>query len=202
MIKESTIMEAEVKKAPSSLRKASGANASQGPLRQSKSTPAALSHLGKGIEFIYKKDFKKARHELTTLLQSFPEEPEILARARSYLQICEREEVAQKKPEISQDQLYSLGVLEHNRANYDTAISYFRQSLDKHPDADYIYYSLSASLARKGNRQAAMEHLKKAIELNEESRIFARNDEDFSAFEADEEFAQILGISPNPGAEK
>ena len=199
--KENKNMEAELKKASLSDKKGSGANVSQGLLRQTKTTSAALSHLGKGIEFIYKKDYKKARHELSTLVRSFPDETEILARARSYLQICDREEQSQKKPEIAQDQLYALGVLEHNRANYDAAISYFQQSLKKHPDADYIYYSVAASLARKGELQASMEHLKKAIELNEDSRIFARNDEDFSVFETDEKFSELLGISPNPASE-
>jgi len=199
IIKESTTMGAELKKVSSSGNKAfSGSKASRGLLRQTKTTTAALSHLGKGIEFIHKKDFKKARSEFTTLVRSFPEETEILARARSYLQICDREENAQKNPEITADQLYSLGVLEHNKANYDTAIAYFQQSLKKHPDADYIYYSVAASLARKGDLKASVEHLKKAIELNEDSRIYARNDDDFSAFESNEEFAELLGISPNP----
>jgi tetratricopeptide (TPR) repeat protein len=200
-IKETKNMEAELKKASLSDKKGSGTNVSQGLLRQTKTTSAALSHLGKGIEFIYKKDFKKARNELTTLVRSFPDETEILARARSYLQICDREDQSQKKPEIAQDQLYALGVLEHNKANYDAAISYFQQSLKKHPDADYIYYSVAASLARKGDLQASLEHLKKAIELNEDSRIFARNDEDFSVFETDEKFSELLGISPNPANE-
>ncbi|MBN2318226.1 MAG: hypothetical protein JXR49_04080 [Acidobacteria bacterium] len=191
-------MVAEQKKASSSGKEASGTKTSQGLLRRTKTTSAALSHLGKGIEFIHKKDFKKAHSEFTTLVRSFPEETEILARVRSYLQICDREEQAQKKPEITQDQLYTLGVLEHNKSNFDAAISYFQQSLKKHPDADYVYYSVAASLARKGDRQASMEHLKKAIELNEDSRIYARNDEDFSVFETDEEFAELLGILPNP----
>ncbi|MBN2244063.1 MAG: tetratricopeptide repeat protein [Acidobacteria bacterium] len=194
-------MEAEVKKAPPSRKEAHGTKTSQGALRQTKTTSAALARLAKGIELIYKKDFKKARNELTGLLQSFPDEPEILARARSYLQICDREERAQKKPEVTEDQLYSLGVLEHNKANYNEAISYFRQSLQKQPDADYIYYSVAASLARNGDRPAAIEHLRKAIELNEDSRIFARNDEDFSSLGSDAEFAKLLGIAPGPGTE-
>lgn len=196
--KESSIMEVELKKAPSSGDKgSSGSNATQGLLRQTKTTTTALSHLGKGIEHIYKKDFKKARNEFTTLVRSFPEETEILARARSYLQICNREEKAQSKPEIAQDQLYTLGILEHNKANYDAAIAYFQQALNNHPDADYIYYSIAASLAMKGDRQASLEYLRKAVELNEDSRIYARNDDDFSEFETDEEFAKLLGISPN-----
>jgi tetratricopeptide (TPR) repeat protein len=165
-------------------------------LRQTKTTSAALALLEKGIELIFKKEFKKARHELRTLLETYPGEPDILARARSYIQICEREEAAQKKQSISTDQLYALGVMEHNKANYDMAISYFLQSLEKHPGADYVYYSAAASQAMKGDFAGSIENLRKAISLNEDSRIYAKNDADFSALLTKKEFAELVGMTP------
>ena len=128
-------------------------------------------------------------------------ELDILARARSYVQICEREEAAQKKQSISTDQLYALGVMEHNKANYDMAISYFLQSLEKHPDADYIYYSVAASQALKGDLSASIENLRKAVELNEDSRVYAKNDADFAALQSKKEFAELVGITPVPASE-
>jgi tetratricopeptide (TPR) repeat protein len=164
-------------------------------LRHTKTTSAALEILGKGIELIYKKEFKKARNELKLLLETYPSETEILARARSYIQICEREEASQKKPTITADQLYALGVLEHNKANYDSAISYFRQSLENHPNADYIYYSVAASFAKKGELAQSIENLRKAIALNDDSRIYAKNDDDFAALLSKKEFAELVGIN-------
>jgi tetratricopeptide (TPR) repeat protein len=197
--KKSVTVEAKSKKKSSSPKTvASLTNAKPGLLRQTKATSAALSHLEKGIELIYKKDFKRALKELNSLLQSYPNETEILARARSYILICEREEGSPPKTEASTDQLYALGVLEHNNANYDAAISYFHQSSKIHPDADYIYYSIAASLAMKGDLAASIENLKKAIELNEDSRIHAKNDQDFSVFEENEEFAELVGMTPDP----
>jgi tetratricopeptide (TPR) repeat protein len=171
-------------------------------LRHTKSTSAALALLQKGIELIFQKEFKRARNELKTLLETYPGELDILARARSYIQICEREEAAQKKQSISTDQLYALGVLEHNKANYDKAISYFLQSLEKHPDADYIYYSVAASQAMKGDLTESIENLRKAVELNEDSRIYAKNDADFSALQTRREFAELIGITTVPTAEQ
>jgi tetratricopeptide (TPR) repeat protein len=171
-------------------------------LRQTKTTSAALALLQKGIELIFQKDFKRARHELKTLLEIYPGELDILARARSYIQICEREEAAQKKQSISTDQLYALGVLEHNKANYDQAISYFLQSLEKHPDADYIYYSVAASQAMKGDFTAALENLRRAVELNEDSRVYAKNDADFAALQTRKEFAELIGITPVTATEQ
>jgi tetratricopeptide (TPR) repeat protein len=167
-------------------------------LRQTKTTSAALALLEKGVELIFKKEFKKARNELKTLLEAYPGELDILARARSYIQICEREEAAQKKQSISTDQLYALGVLEHNKANFDMAISYFLQSLEKHPDTDYIYYSIAASHALKGNVAESLENLRKAVELNEDSRVYAKNDADFAALQTKKEFAELVGIALIP----
>jgi tetratricopeptide (TPR) repeat protein len=171
-------------------------------LRQTKTTSAALALLQKGIELIFQKEFKKARSELRALLDAYPGEMDILARARSYIQICEREEAAQKKQSISTDQLYTLGVLEHNKANYDMAISYFLQSLENHPNADYIYYSVAASQAMKGDLGESIENLRKAVELNEDSRIYAKNDADFSALQTRKEFAELIGMTPVPATEQ
>jgi tetratricopeptide (TPR) repeat protein len=170
-------------------------------LHQTKTTSAALALLEKGIEHIYKKDYKKARAELKTLLETYPGEMDIIARARSYMQICDREEALQKKPAITADQLYALGVLEHNKANYDKAVSYFLQSIESHPDADYIYYSVAASLAMKGDLKESLNHLRKAVALNEESRIYAKNDSDFSSLHTQKEFLELVGLSQSPSIE-
>jgi len=162
-------------------------------LNETKTTAAALSMLERGIKLIYQKEFKKARNELKLLIESHPGEPEILARARTYIQICEREDPGHKRPPTNIDQLYNLGILEHNRGDYDKAIAYFRQSLEKHPDSDHIHYSLAASYAMKGQIGDAVTHLRRAMELNEENRIFAKNDSDFTALIAQGEHGDIFG---------
>ena len=170
-------------------------------LRESRSTSAALSLLEKGIRLIYQKEFRKARTEFSSLLQAYPWEPEILARTRTYLQICDREEAANRRPAIASDQLYTLGVMEHNRGNYDRAISYFRQSIEKNPSADYIYYSMAASLTMKGDVSEAIITLKKAIELNEDNRVYARNDGDFNSLHTRNEFVGLVGMLPASSSE-
>jgi tetratricopeptide (TPR) repeat protein len=197
--RESSKMEVESGKHPSKTVSASPVNVPARLLHQTKTTSPALALLGKGVELVFQRDFKKAKNELKSLLQMYPGELDILARARSYMQICEREEANLKKPAASADQLYALGILEHNKANYDAAISYFLQSLAKHPKADYIYYSIAASLAKKGDAAKSIENLRKAVALNEDSRIYAKNDADFSTLQAEREFVELVGInSPSP----
>jgi tetratricopeptide (TPR) repeat protein len=199
--RERVFMEAESKKSAPGTGAIPSLDMSPHLLRQTKTTSAALALLEKGIGYIFQKEFKKARGELKTLVETYPGELDILSRARSYLQICDREEAAQKKPAITADQLYVLGVLEHNKANYDKAVSYFIQSIENHPDADYIYYSVAASLAMKGNLPESLKNLRKAVELNEDSRIYAKNDSDFGALQTQKEFQELVGLNPAPAAE-
>ncbi len=194
-------MAAESRKAVSKPGVTSALEAPPRLLRPTKTTSAALALLQKGIELIFQKELKKARAELKTLLETYPGEMDILARARSYMQICDREESAQKKQAITTDQLYTLGVMEHNKGNYDKAISYFLQSLENHPQADYIYYSVAASMAMKGDTAQSIENLRKAIELNEDSRIYAKNDSDFSALQTQKEFVELVGLNQPPATE-
>ncbi len=169
-------------------------------LRETKGTTAALVLLEKGIKLIYQKEFKKARLEFKSLVEGHPAEPEILARARTYLQICEREESALKKHSVSNDQLYNMGVMEHNRGDYDKAIVHFRHSLDKNPGSDHIYYALAASLAMKGESGESLHILRKAVELNEENRVYAKNDSDFALLHELKEFGDLVGwVPPVPG---
>jgi len=165
-------------------------------LRRTKTTDSALAQLGKGIELINRKDFKKAVAELQSLIEKYKNETEITASARSYLDICRRGEARQKKtPAAAQNQTYAMGVMEHNRTNYDKAIAYFRQSLEIYPRADYIYYSLSASLALKGDVPSAVDNLRKAVELNRDSLIHAKNDPDFAPLENNREFLDLIGVA-------
>jgi tetratricopeptide (TPR) repeat protein len=196
--KEKAIMEAESRNTAQKTIITSAPAAPPRLLNQTKTTAAALALLEKGIEHIHKKDCKKARGDLKTLLDTYPGELDILARARSWMQICDREEALQKKTAITADQLYALGVMEHNKANYDKAVSYFHRSIESHPDADYIYYSVAASLSMKGELKEALKNLRKAVELNEESRIYAKNDPDFSSLQTEKEFQELVGLSQSP----
>ncbi len=163
-------------------------------LGDTKNTTAALSLLERAIKLIFHRDFRRARAEINALLETYPGEKEILARARSYLQICDREEAALHKPTVTGDQLYTVGIVEHNRGNYDSAISVFNQLLARQPDADYLYYALSASFALKGDVEQALVNLRRAIGLNESNRVYAKNDPDFNSLHELGEFADLVGV--------
>jgi len=163
--------------------------------RWNKTTASALAQLEKGIELINRKDFKKAIAELQSLIEKYKNETGITAAARGYIEICKRGEARRKKaPPAAENQAYALGVMEHNSTNYDKAIAYFKQSLERYPRADYIYYSIAASLALKGDAPVAVENLRKAVELNRDSLVHAKNDPDFAPLENNKEFLELIGV--------
>ena len=165
-------------------------------MRETKTTTAALSLLERSIKLIYQKEFKKARNELKSLLESYPAESEILARARTYLQICEREEAAHRKP-VSAMSSFTRSESWNTTGGTTTRRSpYFRNSLDKNQRSDHVYYSLAASLAMKGESAEALRNLQQAVELNEENRVYAKNDSDFASLHGQKEFDDLVGWSP------
>ena len=136
--------------------------------------------------------------EFNSLIESYPGEMEILARTRSYLQICDKEERLRKESAVPTGDYYSLGVMEHNRGNYEGAIENFRKALSRHPSAEHIFYSLAASLALKGEPAEATQVLRRAIELNEDNRIYAKNDPDFGSLHNNRDFIDLVGLNPGP----
>lgn len=162
-------------------------------LQDTKSSAAALAMLERGIKLLHRKEIRKARAELQDLLKSYPDEKEILAKARSYIQICEREEAQERKQKVTADEAFSMGVVEHNRGAYDSAIGYFRQYLSLKRDDDHAHYSLAASLALKGDAPSAIQSLRRAIELSGRNRVFAKNDPDFVGLHAFPEFTSLVG---------
>jgi quercetin dioxygenase-like cupin family protein len=57
-----------------------------------------------------------------------------------------------------------------------------------HPDAWQGYYNAACFEALTGNKEAAFQRLRHAIELDEQAREYAKTDSDFDAFRDDPEF--------------
>ena len=65
-------------------------------------------------------------------------------------------------------------------------------ALQNNPKDEKVHYVLASTLALKGERREALEHLQQAIELNATNRVYARNDPDFEPLRDDENFQNLI----------
>ena len=152
----------------------------------------ALKEFERGVGLLQKQSYSEARERFQTIVGSFPQEKELTDRANVYLRICqnllERREPQPRKPE----DFFYYGVLRANEANFDEAVQLLEKALQATPRDEKVHYVLASTLASKGDRREALEHLKEAIELNATNRIHARNDPDFENLRDDENFQNLI----------
>ena len=72
--------------------------------------------------------------------------------------------------------------------DYAKAIEIFQQGLEKYPDNASGLYNLACCESLAGERESALQHLRRAIERDEKFREYAKTDTDFDAIRDDPAF--------------
>jgi tetratricopeptide (TPR) repeat protein len=83
-------------------------------------------------------------------------------------------------------------VAELNSRNLGMAVEHLGKACKLSPKSEDIRYALAAAYALEGNLDAALEHLRAAIELRPENRFQARQDKDFRSLMADPRFRSLV----------
>jgi tetratricopeptide (TPR) repeat protein len=152
----------------------------------------ALKEFERGVTLLQKHSYAEALEHFQVVVSGFPQEKELIDRAQVYVRIChsmaDRREPQPRKPE----DFFYYGVIKANEANYDEAVKLLERALQISPKDEKVHYVLASTLAQKGERRQALEHLKEAIELNVTNRIHARNDPDFEQLRDDENFQNLI----------
>jgi tetratricopeptide (TPR) repeat protein len=74
---------------------------------------------------------------------------------------------------------------------WDKAIEELLKAHEQYPDDGTVLYNLACAEARKGDSEAAVEHLRRSVELNADMRKLAEEDEDFDSIRERSEFKEI-----------
>lgn len=161
-----------------------------------KSASDAFKLYEEGLKKFHGGDFNGARKAMDKIEGEFPDEIDILDRARSLRTVCkvrlEEKKQANHKP-ATPEEWYDHGVVLHNEGSYDEALEHFRRALKlANEELDFVYYAMAATTARQNEGSKALEHLKKAISLKPESRFVAAHDPDFRALRNDSSFRAVL----------
>jgi Tfp pilus assembly protein PilF len=123
-------------------------------------------------------DYVAAAVAFKQVLQRYPEERELAERARLYLRVCERE-TAQRPagPQTTAERVHAA-TMSLSAGDSDAALGHAQRALDQEPASHHAHYMMAVIRSTRSENAEAAEHLRRAIELNPESRSVARNDAD------------------------
>ena len=157
----------------------------------SKHTENARKEYDRGVAALQKKKLEEAERHFIDLIQKYPEERELVDRARVYLTVCERQRRDQRPALSEPEDFYYAAVLEKNRGNVDEAIEHLQRAAKKN-GGGRVDFLLACCFAQKGDLATALAHLQKAIEEDQRHRVLARHDRDFDPVREMPEFQKLL----------
>ena len=159
------------------------------------------------VRLLQRHEFASAADQFRAVISGYPEERELLERARLYLRVCERETSRQPaaSPRTPDERVYAA-TMALNAGDLDTALGYIRQALAENPDHDHGHYIMAVALLEIGDTDGAMTHLQSAIRLNPDNLALARQDPDLEGLRTLPRFeagiSSITARRPQPQADR
>jgi tetratricopeptide (TPR) repeat protein len=158
----------------------------------------AVAIYERGVQALQRHDFQAAAEFFRTVLDRYPEERELLERARLYLRVCEREtERRQPAPKTPAERVYAATVA-LNSGDHNGALDHLQRALSEDPESDHAHYIMAVALGMRQRWQEAIDHLRQAIALNPENRTLARQDPDLESLRDHPGFKDALETAPAP----
>ena len=148
---------------------------------------------GEAFKALGEQKYEKAATGFQKIIASFPDEQEVLAKARTYQRTCQRALAMKKrkKPLKSAEEHFDAGVFHHNNRNFDDAVAHFEKALKISKDSAHVYYAWAATQVQQGDLEEGLETLKKAAKIDETSLCYAINDPDFEPLAGHEGFREL-----------
>ena len=160
------------------------------PVPQKLSSEKQLHHFEAGMKLFHARKFKDARESLLLAVEG--PERDVAHRAQLHAKMCEQR---LQQPAVNlrtAEEHYNYGVALLNTRKTEEARSHLNRALEMSPETDYIHYALALAHALAGEQTGAIEHLKRAIELEPKNRLMARQDTDFGPIAGQPLFQALL----------
>ena len=81
----------------------------------------------------------------------------------------------------------------YNTGDYETALAKQLVVVEAQPDSAVAHFNAGCFAARAGQADEAIEHLRRAVEVNERIRELIATDEDLDSIRGDQRFAELTG---------
>lgn len=159
----------------------------------------AVAVYERGVQALQRHDFGGAANYFRTVLDRYPDERELLERARLYLRVCERETSRQPTAEAKtpEERVYAATVA-LNSGDHNGALNHLQRALGEDPESDHAHYIMAVALGMRNRSDEALEHLRRAIALNPENRGLAKQDPDLDILRDHDRFRHALDTPPAP----
>lgn len=147
------------------------------------------------VRVFNRRQYAEAKPLFESLQTKFPQEVEIIARAQTYIHVCEQKLAHAPSAPRNADELYDRGVYALNIGDFTQARAFFEKALRMKPDEPHLLYSLAATHAQTGAHDQALDYLYRTIQLQPRYRAQALNDSDFSGLRENKRFLELLGLA-------
>ncbi|MCX8159602.1 MAG: tetratricopeptide repeat protein [Candidatus Saccharicenans sp.] len=155
----------------------------------------ALALYNQGIKDFRKNDHDKALASFKELVETYPEEHELVDRAKVYISICER---GPKKESISprniEDYLF-YAQMRINQGDHPAALKLLEKALELKREEARVYYLMATAYVQAGQVEEGLEALKKALQKDKSLAIMAQNEPDFESIWEDKRFKVLVKLS-------
>ena len=178
------------KKAPALSNSASAKALKAAKAREAKHLKA-VGLYEKAVGFLQRRNFSRAADQFEKLVNEFPEEIDLNERSRRYLQVCGRQESEVVAPRTVEERVYAA-TLALNAGDERGALNQLETAEADSADREEVQYMLAVVHATSGNKEAAVNYLRQAIELNPDNRFLARHEASFDVFQEDDVVQQLL----------
>lgn len=152
----------------------------------------ALQLFDRGVELFNRKKFEKARAVFADIMEGFADEQDFHDRARLYLNLIERQMHPSEPRARGYEDFYNRAIYCLNIAEYDKALGFLKKASEKKPNDPSITYFMALVFAGKNDAPSCLPLLKKAIELDAENRVLARNETEFQSLAENPEIRELL----------
>jgi tetratricopeptide (TPR) repeat protein len=166
------------------------------PVPKKPSFYEAIAIYESGVRGLQRHDYAGAAESFRQVLQRYPEERELIERARLYLRVCERE-TAQRPagPQTTAERVYAA-TMSLSAGDSDAALGHVQRALDQEPSSHHAHYMMAVIHSTRAETAKAVEHLRRAIELNPDSRSLARQDADLERLRESPTVKSLLEETP------
>jgi tetratricopeptide (TPR) repeat protein len=152
----------------------------------------AVAVYEQGLRMLQHHDYAKASELMRHVIATFPEERELVERARLYVTLCDRQlKPLTSVPQNTTERIYAA-TLALNAGDADEAVGHLARALADEPSNDKALYMLATAHAQRAETEDAIRYLQQAIEANPENRSLARFDPDLHALRSDETVTALL----------